>query len=307
MTGVPVPAPVPAGATGPVPEPGRPDQLLPGLVRLTAPNPGMMTGPGTNTYLIGTGDLAVVDPGPDDDGHRRAIRAAAGANPIRWVLTTHTHPDHAPGAGPLAQACGAEVIGFCARDGFVPDRAVGEGWTLSVPPFRLRAVHTPGHAGNHLCWLLEEPRVLLSGDHVMQGSTVVIRPPDGDMAAYLDSLRRLLSLDPPLAAIAPGHGRLIDRPAAVVDGIIAHRLQREEVVARALAAAGSATVDQLLPAVYADVDGHLHPVARNSLWAHLRKLATDGRAVAPGGGDPGEGDREGQVDETWTATPTTAP
>ncbi|HVX20732.1 MAG TPA: MBL fold metallo-hydrolase [Acidimicrobiales bacterium] len=328
------PAPVPPGATGPAPVPGRPDQLLPGLVRLTAPNPGMMTGPGTNTYLVGTADLAVVDPGPDDDGHRAAILAAAGSRPVRWVLVTHTHPDHAPGAAPLARACGAEIVGFDARDGFVPDRTAGEGWTLAVPPYRVRAVHTPGHASNHLCWLLEEPRLLLSGDHVMQGSTVVIRPPDGDMSAYLDSLRQLRRLDPPLAAIAPGHGRLIDQPAAVVDAIVTHRLQRQEMVARALAAAGHATVDQLLPVVYVDVDADRYPVARNSLWAHLRKLAADGRAVladdagraaladdagravlADGAGADGTGadgagaDGAGadEIDRTWSATPATAP
>jgi glyoxylase-like metal-dependent hydrolase (beta-lactamase superfamily II) len=310
------PVAVPDGAVGPAPTPGRPDRLLPGLVRLTAPNPGMMTGPGTNTYLIGTGDLAVVDPGPDDAGHRQAILAAAEqlGGAVRWVLTTHTHPDHAPGARPLADASGAETVGFGARDGFEPDRPAADGWTLDVPPYRVRAVHTPGHAANHLCWLLEEPRYLLSGDHVMEGATVVIRPPDGDMAAYLDSLDRLLELDPPLAAIGPGHGRLIDEPATVVRGIVAHRLAREEVVADALAAAGRATVDDLLPAVYADVDSRLFPVARNSLWAHLRKLAVDGRATAPSRrgrdrsheprGDPAADD-ETQIDGVWSSTPTT--
>ena len=158
------------------------------------------------------------------------------------------------------------------------------------------------------------PAFLLSGYYVIDGSTVVIRRPDGDMAAYLDSLDRLLRLDPPLAAIAPGHGRLIDEPAAVVRGIVAHRLAREDVVAGVLAAAGRATVDELLPAVYADVDRRLFPVARNSLWAHLRKLAADGRATAPSRspgdptdgdlGDPADGD-ERQIDGVWSTTPTT--
>ena len=280
------PAPVPDAGVGPVPAPGRADELRSGLVRLTAPNPGMMTGPGTNTYLVGTdGDLAVVDPGPDDEGHRRAIEAAAARRGrIRWVLATHTHPDHAPGAAPLARRTGAEVVGHGARDGFVPDAAAGEGWTLEGPTFRLRAVHTPGHAGNHLCWLLEDggperEGVLLSGDHVMHGATVVIRPPDGDMAAYLASLRRFLDGDPPVAAIAPGHGRLIGDPGPVLEGIVAHRLGREAVVADAVEASGGGTLDELLARVYADVAPALLPVARWSLWAHLRKLAADGRVV----------------------------
>lgn len=285
------PAPVPDAGVGPVPVPGRPDELAPGLVRLTAPNPGVMTGPGTNTYLVGTeGDLAVVDPGPDDAGHRRAILAAAAARGrVRWVLTTHTHPDHAPGAAPLAEVTGAEQVGYEARDGFVPDVAAGDGWVLAGPTFRLRAVHTPGHAGNHLCWLYEEQRILLSGDHVMQGATVVIRPPDGDMAAYLASLRRLLGADPslgPLEAVAPGHGRLIGAPDRVIEGIVAHRLAREAVVADALAASGGGTVDELAALVYADVDAGLLPVARFSLWAHLRKLVADGRARALPAGAP---------------------
>lgn len=274
------PRTVPDAGVGPPPAPGRVDELAPGLVRLTAPNPGVMTGPGTNTYLVGTGgELAVVDPGPDDPDHRQAILAAAdGRGVVRWVLTTHTHPDHAPGAAPLGRRVGAPLVGYEARDGFVPDVTAGDGWTLEVGGLRLRAVHTPGHAGNHLCWLLEPSRVLLSGDHVMHGATVVIRPPDGDMAAYLASLERLRTED--LTAIAPGHGRLIGDPQPVVDAIVAHRLEREAVVARVLEATGGGTVDELLPAVYADVAPALLPIARWSLWAHLRKLVADGRAWA---------------------------
>ena len=275
------PPPLPDTGIGPAPEPGRLDRLVPGLARLTAPNPGVMTGPGTNTYLVGDGQMAVVDPGPQDPLHLEAVEAAAArlGGTIRWVLVTHTHPDHAPGAAALAARTGAEVVGFAAREGFAPDRAVGEGWVLEAPSFRLRALHTPGHASDHLCWLLEGPQVLLSGDHVMDGVTVVIAPPDGDMTAYVANLRRLLALDPPLAAIAPGHGRLLGRPADVVEAVVAHRLAREELVAGALAQAGQATLDELVALVYADVDAGLHAIARASLWAHLRKLAGDGRAV----------------------------
>lgn len=267
-------------------EAGRPVALAPGVVRVTAPNPGPMTGPGTNSYLLGTSELAVVDPGPDDPSHVDALMEAGGDR-IRWVVVTHTHLDHAPAAAALAERAGAEVLGFGARDGFVPDRCVGEGFELAGDGFCLRALHTPGHASNHLCWLLEGEQMLFSGDHVMQGSTVVIRPPDGDMAQYLSSLRRLLELAPPLQAIAPGHGSLLEEPEAVVSGIVAHRLERERLVAEALAGAGRASVDDLLPTVYTDVPEILHPVARYSLWAHLRKLADDGRASAADSDDIG--------------------
>jgi glyoxylase-like metal-dependent hydrolase (beta-lactamase superfamily II) len=275
-----------APAFGPaaVPEPGRPVALSALVVRATAPNPGVMTGPGTNTYLVGSGQLAVVDPGPDDAGHLDAV-AELGDGRIRWVVVTHTHPDHAPGAAGLAARTGAEVLGFSEREGFVPTRAVGDGFELAGAGFTLRAVHTPGHASNHLCWLLVEEAMLFSGDHVMQGSTVVIAPPDGDMARYLASLHRLLAMDPPLDSIAPGHGSLLTDPAATVRGIVEHRLRREAVVAGALARAGRATVDELLPTVYADVDEALFPVARNSLWAHLRKLGQEGRVS---GDDPAD-------------------
>ncbi|MHB1963897.1 MAG: MBL fold metallo-hydrolase, partial [Acidimicrobiales bacterium] len=256
------PAPLDDLGAGPVPVPGRPDRLGPGLVRLTAPNPGMMTGPGTNTYLVGGAELAVVDPGPDDAGHRAALLGVAGASgaAIRWVLVTHTHVDHAPGAASLAAATGAEVLGFAERDGFVPTRRVGDGERLRVQGASLRAVHTPGHASDHLCWLVEGAvdvgPVLLSGDHLMHGSTVVIRPPDGDMATYLASLERLLTLDPPVALVAPGHGRILADPAAAVAGVVGHRLARERVVAAALAVRptdAGRTLDELLPVVYADV------------------------------------------------------
>lgn len=283
------PAPLPDTGIGPVPTPGRLDRLAPGLGRLTAPNPGVMTGPGTNTYLVGDGQMAVVDPGPDDPGHLDAVVEAVDGlgGTVRWVLVTHTHQDHAPGAAGLAARTGAETVGFGPKAGFSPDRVVGEGWTLDAPTFRLTALHTPGHASDHLCWLLEEPRILLSGDHVMDGVTVVIAPPDGNMAAYLANLRRIRDLDPPLEAIAPGHGRLLGRPAEVVSAVLDHRLAREKLVAAALERLGQSTVDELVPVVYADVDPALHAIARASLWAHLDKLADDGRAVeVPGGPTP---------------------
>jgi glyoxylase-like metal-dependent hydrolase (beta-lactamase superfamily II) len=236
-----------------------------------------MTGPGTNTYLVGTTDVVVVDPGPDHDGHVDAV-AELGEGKIRWIVVTHTHLDHSPAAAALAKCTGAEVLGFGARDGFAPDKAVGDGFILRGPGFALRAVHTPGHASNHLCWLAEDEGMVFSGDHVMQGSTVVIAPPDGDMAVYLASLEKLRALGPALRSIAPGHGSVLEEPEQTVTEIISHRLRREAAVYDALATAGRSTVDDLVPSVYADVSETLHPVARNSLWAHLRKLAHDGRA-----------------------------
>ncbi|HUY63761.1 MAG TPA: MBL fold metallo-hydrolase [Acidimicrobiales bacterium] len=270
-------------------DPERPVTLAPGVVRVTAPNPGLMTGPGTNSYLVGTTEVVVVDPGPDEAAHVDAL-VEHGAGRIRWVVVTHTHPDHAPAAAVLAERTGAEVLGFGPRDGFAPDRAVAEGFELAGDGFCLRALHTPGHASNHLCWLLLGEQMLFSGDHVMGGSTVVIAPPDGDMGHYLSSLDRLLRDDPPIRSIAPGHGSLITDPAALVSGIINHRLAREASVLGALAGAGRATVDELLATVYADVHEALHPVARFSLWAHLRKLGTEGRV---------EGTDADDIDAPW--------
>jgi glyoxylase-like metal-dependent hydrolase (beta-lactamase superfamily II) len=315
------PPPVADRGVGPAPEPGRLDIVRPGLARLTAPNPGLMTGPGTNSYLVGRDDLAVVDPGPDLTGHQSALSAAAAQlrARIRWILVTHTHPDHSPGAARLAELTGAPVIGFGPRDGFEPDRSVGDDWLLEADGFTLRAVHTPGHASNHLCWLLEAEDgpggdgagVLLTGDHVMHGSTVVIRPPDGDVGVYLESLRTVARLAPVSPYLAPGHGRLVGDPVAVVGDLTAHRLGREARVAAALADAGLGRVEDLLPLVYADVtEAQLAP-ARYSLWAHLRKLAADGRAemvparAADLPADVPPGDDE--LWATWVAVPATAP
>ncbi|MGI8793995.1 MAG: MBL fold metallo-hydrolase [Acidimicrobiales bacterium] len=262
--------------------PGVASALSPLVRRIIAPNPGVMTGPGTNTYLVGIDEIAVIDPGPADESHLDAI-VGCGGDLIRWILVTHTHSDHSPGAAGLKERLGdgVEVLGFDARDGFVPDRSINEGFTIEATEFRLTTIHTPGHASNHLCYVIEEERLLFSGDHIMNGSTVVIAPPDGDMSAYLASLERIKKRR--LRAIAPGHGALIEEPKAKIDEYIKHRLAREAMVASALADAGKATVEELVPAVYRDVDEALYPIARYSLWAHLRKLADDGKARA---GDP---------------------
>jgi glyoxylase-like metal-dependent hydrolase (beta-lactamase superfamily II) len=284
--------PVPDTGVGPVPVPGEPVALAPRLVRLTAPNPGLMTGPGTNSYLIGSTELVVIDPGPADETHLAALLAAVEARgTLRSILVTHTHLDHAPGAAALGRATGAQVIGFGPAENFAPDLCVGGGWTLTLPgdgpDMTLEAVHTPGHASDHLCWLLKESRTLLTGDHLMHGSTVVIRPPDGDLGTYLASLALVRDFDPPIARLAPGHGRLMEQVTEVVDALLAHRLGRHARVADALGVMAEGSVDDLLPQVYADVTEAQLPVARFSLWAHLRYLGQEGRAE-PLGSVPGE-------------------
>jgi len=259
--------------------PGVPRALSPLVRRILAPNPNVMTGPGTNTYLVGIDEVAVIDPGPEDEGHLDAI-LGCGGDRIRWVLCTHTHSDHSTLAPALAERTGAEVLAYDSRDGLEVDRRLGDGERLDGTEFRLTAVHTPGHASNHLCFLLEQESTLFSGDHVMQGSTVVIAPPDGDMAAYLASLARVRKLR--LRTILPGHGDVIEDPAAAVDEYIAHRKAREGAVADALRAAGSATVEELVSAVYTDVPEDRHPIARFSVWAHLRKLAAEGAVKGDG-------------------------
>ena len=265
--------------------PGEVVQVSPLVRRLTAPNSGMMTGPGTNAYIIGKKALALIDPGPDDDSHLQAMLGAVG-NRLRWILCTHTHKDHSPGARALKEATGAEVIGMAAPQhdnqdkAFAPDRVFAHNDVLDCGPFKLRAIHTPGHASNHLCYLLDREKMLFTGDHIMQGSTVVINPPDGDMVAYLKSLKSLLELD--LARVAPGHGHPIETPHAEAQRLIEHRLAREQKVVDAFNIHNPATLDELVPIVYADVEPRLHQVARRSLYAHLLKLEHDGRVWQQG-------------------------
>lgn len=260
---------------------GVPADVARGVVRVLAPNPGMMTGPGTNTYLVGDDgdDLLVIDPGPDDPAHLDSVMAAAGAGRIRWITVTHTHLDHFPATAELRRRTGATVLGFDARPSFEPDERIGDGDEIGPASHRLVALHTPGHASDHLCFLLARDGLLFSGDHVMNGSTVVVAPPDGDMRAYLHGILRLQAIDPPLVTIAPGHGPLVHDPAAKLAEYLAHRTDREEAIHAVLEARpDGATVDDIVGAVYVDVPEALHPVARYSVWAHLRKLADDGRA-----------------------------
>lgn len=259
-------------------------ELAAGVRRVTAPNPSMMTGPGTNTYLFGDEELVVIDPGPGIERHLDVIERAGR---VCHILVTHTHVDHSPAAKMLADRCGAELIGLPApltdhHDvTFVPDRTVVDGERLSFADCSLIAVHTPGHASNHLCFLHEETRWLVTGDHVIDGSTVVINPPDGDMRAYLESLRKVRDLEP--LALLPGHGGRIDTPQELIDRIIAHRLGREEKVLHALTEHGPASAKELVPSVYRDTPEHLYGWAERSLLAHLLKLVDDGVAECGNG------------------------
>lgn len=261
--------------------PGKVVEVTPLLRRITAPNPGMMTGPGTNTWLVGRNEIAVIDPGPDDPAHVEHIAAVADGR-IRWILITHTHPDHSPGSRRLARLTGAPVYSHPVelqgiRDTeFRPDLYLHDGGLISAPDFTLQALHTPGHAANHLCFLLKEEQILLAGDQVMDKATVVIAPPDGDMQAYLASLEQLKSLG--LKGIAPAHGRLLDAPDALLQNIIDHRLAREAMVLEAVRS-GDRRIPEMVKRIYTDVPEALHRVAAGTVHAHLLKLRAEGRVT----------------------------
>jgi glyoxylase-like metal-dependent hydrolase (beta-lactamase superfamily II) len=242
-----------------------------------------MTGPGTNSYLVGKQRIAVVDPGPDDEGHIDRLEKLGGGR-IEWIALTHGHLDHAPGAVALAKRTGAQVISMLGPGTFEEEpelscRSIGDRELVGDDEFALVAVHTPGHSSDHICWYLPSQRLLFTGDHIMGGSTVVIAPLDGDMGQYIRSLRLLLDLDPAVELLAPGHGPVLDQPGGIISGLIDHRMSREQSVEEALQESSPATVDDLVPVVYSAVDPLLFPVARYSLWAHLRNLASRGRAT----------------------------
>lgn len=257
-------------------------EIAPGVRRLLAPNPGVMTGPGTNTYILGERELGIIDPGPAIESH---IDKLASLGNIAWIAVTHTHRDHSPGAQPLARRTGAIRVGAAVPSegpqdrGFEPDETLADRESLTVDGMQVTAVATPGHASNHLCYWLEDRGWLFTGDHIMGGSTVVIAPPDGDMSAYLASLEGLKPLG--LTRLLPGHGAPIDEPLAAIDGLIQHRLKREAKVLAALSREAQ-PLTALLPQVYDDVPQALHGAASLSLRAHLEKLVGDGVAEQEG-------------------------
>ncbi len=255
--------------------------LAPGLRRLVAPNPSMMTGPGTNTYLLGSAEVAVLDPGPVIAGHIDRIQEVA-AGPIRWILVTHTHPDHSPAAAELARVTGAELLGRPPPEGahqdmtFLPDRILEDGDRLAIDGVDIEVIHTPGHASNHVCYRHTTLNWIFTGDHVIDGSTVVINPPDGNMKDYIEALAKVRDLRP--AALVPGHGEVINDPDRAINWIIDHRLAREAKVAEVLRVNPGLSTIGLVPHVYKDVDKKLYGWAERSLLAHLLKLESDGSA-----------------------------
>ncbi len=253
--------------------------VAPGIERVLAPNPGLMTGQGTNSYLLGQGELAVVDPGPLIPAHLEALeRASRPRGRLALALVTHWHPDHLPAALALKRRLGLRLAGHPSLPGV--DLPLLHGARLTVGGVEVQALATPGHTRDHLCFLLERPRALFSGDHVAGEGTIVINPPDGDLAAYLDSLRLLLALD--LALILPGHGPVVEQPRAKLRQYLEHRLEREHQVLDQLRA-GARTIPELVAAIYTDVPPALHPVAARSVLAHLQKLEAEGRARQQGG------------------------
>ena len=235
--------------------------------KILAPNPSIYTGPGTNTYLVSDGnEVAIVDPGPVIPSHELEIIAAVeGMNPVA-VIATHTHPDHAPMANPLGQRLGVPVYGYEPGPSFVPDIRPADGQEVKFGARSLAAVHTPGHTPDHLCFRLGD--TLLTGDHIMGGSTVVIE----DAAAYLDSLYLVRDLG--VAKLEPGHGDAIDDAGQVIEEYIDHRLERERQIVHALAD-GAGTIGQIVDVVYADLPAGLRPAAVHQVIVQLKKLLDD--------------------------------
>lgn len=255
--------------TGPGTDPGAASR--PSVVRLLAPNPGLLTGPGTNTYVIvSRKECVIIDPGPIDDRHRAGIRKAVRGLQPRAVLVTHTHSDHAPLADPIAAELGVRSYGYAPGPGFDPDRRLRQGDRLIFGESVLEVMYTPGHTDDHLCFRLDD--TVFTGDHIMGGSTVMVE----NMTGYLQSLHRVREVRP--ARLLPGHGNEIADPAGTIARYLDHRMAREAQILAAVRA-GAGTVGAVVESVYAGVDSRLHPAAAISVAAHLKKLDTEGKLV----------------------------
>lgn len=263
------------------------------VTRVLAPNPSPFTFTGTQSYLVGTSMLAVIDPGPDDAAHLDALLAAIAGRPVSAILCTHTHRDHSPAAAPLKRATGAPVLG-CAPltmadagpradaafdTGYAPDRVLAEGDSVAGPDWTLVAVATPGHTSNHLAFALPQSGALFTGDHVMAWSTTVVAPPDGDMGAYLASLDKLMARDDRI--YFPAHGEPVERPQRFVRGLIGHRKQREGQILRLLRE-GVGEIPAMVARMYVGLDAKLVGAAGRSVLAHLLDLEARGLVVREG-------------------------
>jgi len=269
------------------------EQVAPGIRRLLAPNASPFTFTGTQTYVVGEGEVAVIDPGPDDAGHVAALLKALGGERVGAILVTHTHRDHSPASRPLAEATGAPIVG-CAPlaipdDGpradaafdfdYRPDVVLADGGRVAIGAHVLEAVATPGHTSNHLCFALVGTGALFTGDHVMGWSTTIVSPPDGDMAAYMRSLDRLLARDD--SVYYPTHGPAIPDPKAHVRALIDHRRMREAQIMEQIGA-GEGTIAGMVTKLYTDTDPVLHPAAQRSVLAHLIDLQQRGLVAYDG-------------------------
>jgi glyoxylase-like metal-dependent hydrolase (beta-lactamase superfamily II) len=281
------------------PPTGTPVQLEPLVARVLAPNPSPYTGTGTQTHLVGTADLAVIDPGPDDPAHLDALLRGIAERPVRAILVTHHHRDHSPATRPLARATGAPIVGAApthrgADDGradaafdadYLPDRVLEDSESVGGEGWMLTALATPGHTSNHLCFALSaedgpETAALFSGDHVMGWSTSVVSPPDGDMGEYMRSLERVLARDD--RVYYPAHGEAVDKPQRLVRGMLGHRRQREGQILR-LVAEDSLAIRDMVARMYVGLDTRLRPAAEASVLAHLVDLDRRGLVRTDGG------------------------
>lgn len=276
---------------------GRCDQVSPLIRRVIARNPGPFTFTGTGVYVVGRGEVAVIDPGPDLPEHFEALKAALAGERVTHVLVTHHHLDHSPLARPLADLFGAKVYGRAAppdhgeaaapgleegADGrFHPDVELADGDVIQGPGWTLEALTTPGHTSNHVCFALREENALFSGDHIMGWSTTVITPPDGDMGDYFASLAKVRARN--FDTLWPTHGAPVREVAPFIDAYVAHRRAREAQILEALGA-GFSSIPAMVPSLYAAVDPRLHPAAALSVLAHMIQLVREGRVVAEGEG-----------------------
>jgi glyoxylase-like metal-dependent hydrolase (beta-lactamase superfamily II) len=287
-----VPAPIPFDRSFDAPYETL-ERVAPRIRRLLAHNPSPFTFKGTGVYVVGDRDVAVIDPGPDDAEHLTALKRALDGLTVTHILITHTHADHSPAARALKEWTGAKTYGFGPHPGardeaqveeggdfdFAPDIAVRDSDIIRGDGFIVTAVHTPGHTSNHICYAFEEEKALFTGDHVMGWSTSVVIPPDGDMAEYLASLRKLPARDD--RVYWPTHGGPIRDPKPLVEWLIAHRLEREAQIVAAVAQ-GHTRIADMVHTIYFDTDPRLYPAAAMSVLSHLIKLVREGRITTDG-------------------------